>query len=245
MHLRQNHYPVYVFLFLALIANIVIWSYARGIQAQWLNVPPVPGEKSGAIMALGDPEFAYRMSGIMLQNLGDTGGRSTNLSAYDYDRLGRWLMLMDQWDPRSDFAPYLAAFYFGAVPDTEKLTPVVTYLEKASEYPGAEKWRWLGQAVYLARFRQNDLETAQRLAKKLAAMAEKNDDMPMWARQMPAFIMTAKGEKEAAYDLMVGLLKSRADRMQAAEINFIRDYVCRKVLSEKEAEKNPLCEDLP
>ena len=59
--------------------------YTRSINSNWQNVPPPPTKDSAALFAIGDPQFAYRMFGIMIQNLGDTGGRVTPLYAYDFE----------------------------------------------------------------------------------------------------------------------------------------------------------------
>ena len=41
-------------------------------------------------------------------------------------------MLENSLDPRSDFAPFLAAYFFGNVRDPEKLGYLVDYLEVAA-----------------------------------------------------------------------------------------------------------------
>ncbi|MCB9991585.1 MAG: hypothetical protein H6867_09505 [Rhodospirillales bacterium] len=111
----QRRWILYIFFFCALAAHGLFSVHSRPLQARWVNVPPVPSEAAAIAMALGDRALAYRMYGIMIQNLGDTGGRVTPLKDYDYPRLGQWFMLEDKMDERSDFIPYLAAYYFGGV----------------------------------------------------------------------------------------------------------------------------------
>ncbi|MCB1556578.1 MAG: hypothetical protein KDJ15_04605 [Alphaproteobacteria bacterium] len=190
-------------------------------------------------MALGDTQLAYRSAGIMLQNLGDSGGRAVALKDYDYDRLGRWFSQGDRWDPRSDFMPFLAAYYYGSVPDPKKLDPVITYLAQAGARPSGEKWRWLAQAVFLARYRQEDLAKAYDLATRLASLPV---EMPSWARQMPAFVSLAQGNKEAAYDIMIGILKTEAEKLPPQEVNFMVDYICTRILDAAAASIHPLCQ---
>jgi len=226
-----------------LAVNILTWFYAREAQGRWLNVPPVPGKLGVVSFSLGDKQFAYRSLGIVLQNLGDTGGRTTSLKDYDYDRLTQWFFLMDDLDPISDFVPFLASYYFGGVQDPKKFRPVLDYLAEIGTRPEGQKWRWLAQGVYLARYRMNDLDKALELAYKLARV--ENDDMPGWARQMPGFVLTAKGEKEAAYALMVETLKSSADKLDPTEVNYMREYICTRILDENEARGHPLCQNIP
>ena len=231
---------VLITLFAITIAlNIALWSSVRSVLLEWTNVPPPPSVTRALWSSLGDPQFAYRSYGIMLQAMGDTGGRVINLAEYDYETLGRWFRLTYELDPVSDFAPFLAGYFFGAVKTPEKLPPIIDYLELAAGDGEGQKWRFLGQAAFLARFKMKDMERALELAHKLSAF--ENPDMATWARQMPVFIMTAQGEKEAAYDLMINILKSDADNLHPNEVNATLEYICTRILNEQEAMANPLC----
>lgn len=230
-------------LLLCVALSVLTWFYARHMQARWLNVPPAPGTAGAQIMTLGDASMAYRITALLLQHLGDFGGRTVNLKEYDYAPLKGWFLLADRLDPRSDFVPYLAAYYFGAVDDPVKVRPVIEYLRVAGNRPEGEKWRWLMHAVYLARFRAHDLPWAMEMARELAAIP--NDRMPALTRQMPAFIASAQGDKETALQIMITLLQTGSDKMQRAEINFTLDYICNRILDEREAKDHPLCQDLP
>ncbi len=232
------------FLAFAFAMNAAFWLYARDRQAVWTNVPPVPSAQRGAMMMLGDTQLAYRAAGIVLQNLGDTGGRVTNFSHYDYDRLGRWFGVAHQWDSASNFMPYLAAYYFGAVrKDAPDLTPLIDYLAMVGKVPGDEKWRWLAQAVFMARYSQKDMEKAQELAYELADLY--TPDKPYWVREMPVLLLSARGEKEAAYDLLIEILKDGAENMPPTEVAFIKSYICERILNKDEAALNPLCTSAP
>ncbi|MBI2235138.1 MAG: hypothetical protein HYU57_09205 [Micavibrio aeruginosavorus] len=232
--------PAYLAFTLVLGMNIALWSYSHDLRPVWGNVPPVPDKAAAERMTLGDPQMAYRMIGLMLQNLGATGGRDFALKDYDYKTLGGWFYLEDELDPLSDYIPALAAYYYGATPEASDLMPVIDYLEAIGQRPQAHKWRWLAQAVYLARFRQGDLNRALALAQILAALPR--TDMPLWARQMPAFIINARGDKEAAYALMMGVLGEGGKDLSPAEILFIRDYICGRILTPAQAEKDELCQ---
>ena len=232
---------LYAWLFLFLMLNILVWTYSRPLQPVWGNVPPPISQRNALNLSLGDSQMGYRVIGLMLQNLGNSGGVSKNLQEYDYGRIGKWLFLATALDPVSNFAPALGAFYFGATSKGEDLTPIIDYLVVVGHQPQKQKWRWLAHAVYLARFVQNDLELALTLAQQLADLPR--DDLPFWARQMPVFVMTAKGEKEAAYDIILETLKSGVDDLQPTEIRMLRDYACDRVLTPEQAALNPLCKD--
>ncbi len=233
-----RHAPLWATFLLLLAGNAGLWASVRGAQARWTNVPPVAPEAGAAAFALGDRALAYRAIGLMLQNMGDSGGRVTNLRQYDYDRLVQWFELEDRLDPRSDFMPILASYYFGAVDDPQKLAPLVAYLRRVGNEPGNRRWRWLAQGVHLARYGLNDLDLAYAMALELAALP---GDMPAWTRQMPAFIMTARGDKEAAYAIILEILKSDARKMDPVEIRFMKNYMCKRLLTPEQAAQNDLC----
>ncbi len=230
-------------LILMLVCNIAFWTQARHARTTWGNVPPVPSERGAIIAMLGDAQMGYRVYGLMLQNLGDIGGRITNLAQYDYTALKDWFFLEDTLDPKSNYIPALAAYYYGATTKHDDLTPVIDYLEVIGQRPEPQKWRWLAQAVFLSRYTQNDLVRSFDLATKLANLS--TPDMPAWTRQMPAFILVARGEKEAAYDILMGMLQNDAEKMDPAEIRLIRDWICDKILTPAQAASHPVCTSIP
>ncbi|MCK5284757.1 MAG: hypothetical protein KAJ86_04140 [Alphaproteobacteria bacterium] len=232
-----------IFLAFAVLLNISVWFYARDMKSQWLNVPPTPSTLGASAFAMGDKQLAYRSIAIMLQNLGDTGGRSTAFTKYNYEELSKWLFLTRDLDAKSNHIPFLASFYFGSTPDVTQLPLLLDYLHVAGQTPGGKRWRWLVQAIYLARFKMNDLDRALKYAKTLAEL--ENPDMPTWTRQMPAFVMNAKGNKEEAIGMLLEILNSGEDHLHPNEINHTREYICTRILDEKEAASNPLCENLP
>lgn len=227
--------------FLAILfANFAFWTHSRKVISKWDNVPPAPSESSIRMTGLGDSEIAYRLSGYFLQNLGNVGGLFESLKLYDYAALEKWFFLTQGLDERANYVPFMAAYDFGAVEDSpDQIGHVVTYLADNGVKPYPQKWRWLAQAVYLARYKQNDLPKALELANTLAAL--KTDTAP-WARQMPAFIQLKMGNKDAAYQIMMHMLSSEADKLPPQEINEMRDYICTRTLSKQEAAKNPLCQ---
>lgn len=234
----KEKYAVFAAFWMALALNTAVWWHSHTMQPRWGNVPPAPSAESASLMTLGDKQFAYRSFALFLQNLGDAGGQARALKEYDYNHLSQWLWLEDKLDPVSNFIPALAGYYFSAAQDPKMLDPIIDYLEEIGSRSGPQKWRWLGQAVYLARFVQHDYDKAMRLAEKLAALDY--PDMPTWTDQMPAFVSLQQGNREAAYQLMLNVLQS--DRtLQAAEINSMRAYICDRVLTKEQKAADELC----
>jgi len=231
---------IQICLALAFLLNLFCWFYVRDVQSYWTNVPPAPDKKYASVFGLGDSSFAYRINGIVLQNLGDTGGRFTALNHYNYEALGKWFLVQDHLDPVSDFIPYLAAYYFGSVQDPEMLPPVLDYLTETGGRDYGNKWRWLAQGVFLARYQMKDLDRALHMAEILAST--KNDNVPEWVRQMPAFVLTARGEEEAAYALFVEILKTRGKQLHPNEVNAMKAFICTRILDANAAKADPICE---
>ena len=224
---------------LALVINIAFWFYSRNIKAEWLNVPPPPHKKYASSYGIGDNQFAYRVIGLMIQNFGDSGGRVTALKEYNYDHLTQWFYVADYLDRTSNFIPYLAAYYFSALQEPEKYRPVLSYLRDVGLRTEGEKWRFLVRAVVVARKVMGDLDTSLALAEELAHHSK--EDIPVFTKQMPAFVLKEKGDKELAYTIMVEILKSSAGKLRPEEVNQMVYHICNQILSEAEAKKDPLC----
>ncbi|MDP1671104.1 MAG: hypothetical protein Q8L63_03355, partial [Alphaproteobacteria bacterium] len=96
------------------------------------------------------------------------------------------------------------------------------YLQQlAAENPRLH-WRWLAYSVYLARYRVKDPVLGLELAKQLAALPV--SDMPIWTRQLPAFVLADAGEREAARDILEAILATTPD-LHPTEQFFIRNYI--------------------
>ncbi len=227
-------YGLFVFV---LALNILLWVDARDVQASWGNVPPVPSREGAIAGGLGDSQYAYRASAIMLQNLGEIGGRTTKFEEYNYADLEKWFYLQDALDSTSNYMPYLAAQYYGASRDPEQLDHVINYLLHVGVREEGLKWRWLMQAAFLAKYGQNDSDKALVVAKKLA----EHPKAPGWARRMPAVILMEQGKKDAAYEMLVGLLAGGIEHMDPTEVNYIIDHICNKLLTPEEASADPIC----
>lgn len=216
------------FLFTALGLNVLFWLGTHNAFVKWPGVPPVPTKAGAVMMALGDSEFAYRTLALTLQNLGDAGGHYAALKDYDYNKISQWLWLLHDLDPASDHVPLLAAYYFGGTPVDKDIGVIVEYLGKIGENPAGEKWRWLAHAAYLARHRMHDLQRALDLAYKLSKMQPVGDELPIWAKHMPASILEEKGDKDAAREIVENLLLSK-DRFNKNEVNFMKGYLIEQL----------------
>lgn len=231
-----------ILLFLAVVLNFSLWLTLNKVQARWGNVPPAPSVEFSASAGLGDTSFSYRIIGIMLQNLGDSGGRVTALKDYNYKDLAPWFSIAMHLDPLSNYMPYLAAYYFSASQNTDQVRYLITYLEQVGISEEGEKWRFLAHAIYLARFVVKDVDLSLDLAHKLASHPKK--DLPNWVKQMPAFVLNQKGDKKEAYGFLLEILRSSAKSLHPNEITNMKFYICQQILSQEEAKIDPICMDV-
>lgn len=217
---------------------VVFWQASSDIEARWAGVPPVPSVRTATLMTLGDTQLAYRSGALTLQMLGDGGGRVVPLKEYDYHKLGQWFDVLDALDPASDHVPMIAAYYFGASRVPDDIAVIVKYLSRIGDNPAGQKWRWLGHAAYLARHRLDNLDLALDLAYKLARIEPVDGKpLPIWARQMPAFLLNAQGDKQASRILIEEMLGS-ADNLHPNEVNFMKGYLVEQLgVSPQEIER--------
>ncbi|OIN87417.1 MAG: hypothetical protein AUJ12_01390 [Alphaproteobacteria bacterium CG1_02_46_17] len=238
---RLFHPALVVLLGCAILANIFMSHYTRDMKAKWVNVPLPPSSLGISSAFLGDRELAFRSSAMALQSFGNETGQVQALKDYNYDHLGKWFDMEDQLNHRSDYVPFLAAYYFGATQDPSQLGPVIAYLRQVGKNPEGEKWRWLGQAVYLARHKMKDNDLALQLAEELADTYRPG--MPAWPLQMKAIIASDIGDKDLAYSMMVEMLRTSSESMHPNEVNFMLDYICNTILSPVQKGRDALCKD--
>lgn len=236
----QKYIPSAV-LCIFLILNFLFWSTSHQKQKVWGNVPPAPSFIKAKMGGLSDAQLAYRLYGLVLQNIGSIGGKQVNLREYDYKTLKDWFLVQDQLDERSNFIPLIASHYYGAVDDTKKMEDVLDYLKVVGQRPYGEKWRWLAHGVFLARHTIKDNEMALELAEILAS--NKDPNIGIWAKQLPALIHQADGNKQEAYFVMMNILKDSLDELHPNEINFMRDYICNTIFKDDDKKDKPeLCQ---
>jgi hypothetical protein len=176
-------------------------------------------------MSLGDDQFLFRALALEVQEMGDSGGRFTPLGDYNYSMLIEWFRLLDGLDARSDYAVSLAALSYGMTQKPEDARRIAIYVREHAARDPAKKWRFLAHAAYIARYRGKDLALALEIAKDLAAVDI--PDIPAWTKQMPAFIMTEMGDKEAAEAYLSALIVSGTTSEE--EKIYMHNYIQRRL----------------
>ena len=223
---RRQFFRSDMVVYLFLVAQVILWTQTKHHTPNLAIVPDVPSKMAIKAISLGDEQFYFRTLAFQLQNAGDTFGRFTSLKEYDYNKLYHWFVLLDMLDSKSHFVPSLAGYYFSQTQNTPDVKYVAKYLEEHSERDLYNKWWWMGQAVYLANHKLEDKEWALRMAYKLASTPR--DDIPIWTKQMPAFIHEQRGEEEQALHIISEILNN-ADKIDQGELNFMSYFVTERL----------------
>lgn len=217
----------------------IVWGGTKGIKPELQIVPRVPSKEILKAYSLGDEEIAFRYNAYVLQFAGDTFGRVTALKDYDYSKLYSWWVLLDEINPASNLLAYMVAYYYSSSQNPKEHVPyVVDFLEHHSDKNPEKKWWWYAQAVYNAKFKVEDTKRALGIAKKLADLP-KDLDIPIWTRQLQAFIYENTGEYSKACDIIVNVVKTFAEhQLTEGEVNFIFHFVQERLRAMVEADKS-------
>ncbi len=209
------------FFFLAL--QILLWTHTKSIKPDMNVLPELQSEIAVKASSFGDEQFYFRTTGFEIQNAGDTFGRVTPLKDYDYSALEKWFFLLDSLDNESNFTPSMAAYYYSNTQYEPDLKYIVNYLDKHADTNPSKKWWWYAQAVYNAQHKLGDKRRALDIAYKLAAVPA-DVNMPLWARQLAAFIHEDLGEKEEALVIIRDILEN-VDDIPEGELNFMHYFI--------------------
>lgn len=123
----------------------------------------------------------------------------------DYDRLGSWLRAILDTDPRSNYPLFAASRVYAEVDDLTRMRAMLTFIHKAFAEDPNRRWPALAHAALLAKHRLHDLPLARRYAADLQRLTT-DPSVPLWAKQMEAFILEDMNELEAAKIMLGGML---------------------------------------
>lgn len=219
-------HKINVVLIFLLIIQVIVWNHNAKFMPKLGIFSEPPTLVQAHINSLGDEQFYFRFLALDLQNSGDTFGRYTPLREYDYSLLKKWLILLDDLDPKSNFLPSIASYYYSNTQNVQDVRYIIDYLEYTYDKDPKAKWWWLAQGTLLAFHKLHDKTLSVRLAIKLSATPSQS--MPRWAQQMPAIILAEYGEKAIALAIIKDLA-NRYDDYSQPEINYM-NYFIRKRL---------------
>src|SRR5262245_7758752 len=142
-----------------------------------------------------------------------------DIRGLDYRRLTGWLRAALALDPRSAYPLFAAARVFAETPDPAASRIVLEFVYQEFARDPNRRWPWLAHAALLAKHRLHDLPLARRYAAAIQRQVTA-PDVPLWAKQMEAFILEDMNELDAARILLGGLLE-RGDIRDPNERRFL------------------------
>lgn len=219
----------------------LIWFLlTKNIKPDLTITPVPPGAHLLKALSMGDDNLVYRHYGYQVQIAGDDYGTTTPLKNYNYAKLQKWFYLLDEFDPKSEYVPSIAGFYYSNSQNKLDNVYIVDYLVKFGDRNPTKNWRWYTTAVYLASVMLHDHERVKEIAGKLVTL---DSSVPLWARTIGIFIASKK-DICASVDLIASLdekelesiVTDKAFSAQGDEGNVFLHLIVQRI---EEIKKNP------
>ena len=188
--------------------------------AQARNLPRAPSAVVLQTASLGDPIALAKVLMLWLQAYDNQPGVSIPFLDLDYRRVTGWLDRILTLDPAGQYPLLAASRLYGAVPEPRKQRQMLDFVHKKFLEDPDRRWPWLAHAAILARHRLKDLPRALKYAQAIREWAT-GDQVPVWARQMPALVLEQTGELEAAR-VLIGALLVSGRISDPHELSFLR-----------------------
>lgn len=220
---------VLVGLVLAGLAQALWYAHMPPPRAGIEPLPPPPPQALLAATALGEPRTVAALAVLWLQFHDTQPGYSVPFREMDYQRLRQWLERILALAPGSDYPLLLAVRVYGQVNDPERQRIMLEYVRAAFLERPRERWRWLAEAIIIARHQLEDRELALEYARLLRERTRPGE-IPFWARDLQIMVLQDMGELEAARILIGGMLAS-GEIKDPHELRFLEDRL--QMLEEK------------
>jgi hypothetical protein len=205
------------------MAQLSWHSRQQPIGARANDLPYPLSARAYVIASLGEPVMAAKLLNLWLQAFDNQPGISIPLHALDYSVVTQWLDTILELDPNGDYPMLAAARVYGSVNDRAKQRAMTDFIfEKFTQDPD-KHWRWLANAVIIAKHELKDMQLALKYAEALADSTT-SENVPYWAKDMKIVVLEDMGEIEAAKVLIGGLIAS-GKITDPNELNFLQNKI--------------------
>lgn len=192
----------------ATLAFQIGWRAAQPAhEARAGDLPRPPEMASLRLASLGDPVPLAKVLMLYLQAFDYQSGTRIPYQEMDYDRIEEWLSRILQLDPVSQYPLMAASRLYAEVPNDAKRRKMLDFIYREFLKDPDRRWPWLAHAAAIAKHALNDLPLARKYAAAIQQLA-KGKDVPLWARQMQAFILEDMNELETARIMIGGFIQS-------------------------------------
>ena len=208
-------------LVVGLAAQIALRAGAPAPRAGAEDLPPPPSIGVLRLASFGDPVALAKGLMLYLQAFDYQSGSKVPYRDLDYERLGAWLARVLELDPLAQYPLMAASRLYAEVPDESKQRSMLEFIYRQFLLDPNRRWPWLAHATALAKHRLHDLPLALRYARAIQQHAVASN-VPLWARQMEAFILEDMDELETARLIIGGYIQS-GDVKDPGELRFLEE----------------------
>ena len=212
---------VLVLLGLGLAAQIALKAAAPRPLATAEDLHAPPGIATLRLASFGDPVALAKALMLYLQAFDYQSGSKVPYRDLDYEVLEGWLSRILELDPQGQYPLLAASRLYAEVPVPAKQRSMLEFIYREFLLDPNRRWPWLAHAAVIAKHRLHDLPLALRYARAIEQHATA-PGVPLWAKQMRAFILEDMNELEAARLVIGGYLASGTVK-DPAEIRFLDD----------------------
>ena len=217
---------------LGLAAQVGLKAAAPRPVASAEDLPPAPGIAALRLASFGEPVALAKALMLYLQAYDYQSGSRVPYRDLDYDRLEAWLGRMLELDPQGQYPLLAASRLYAEVPVEAKQRSMLEFVYREFLLDPNRRWPWRAHATVITKHRLHYLLLALRYAQAIQRH-ETAADVPLWAKQMEAFMLEDMNELEAARLVIGGYLQSGQVK-DPAELRFLDER-----LRELEARASP------
>ncbi len=215
-----------IIIFLLALVFQLGWHAGRpDITARAKALPEPPSTHELKLISIGDSIALSKMMMLWLQAFDNQPGISIPFKQLDYDMLINWLGRVLILDSRAQYPMLAASRVYSEVPDDAKKRQILEFVHRKFLAEPDMRWSSLAHAVYVAKYRLQDLPLALRYAHSLAEHVTAKE-IPAWVKQMEIYVLEDMGEIESAKVLIGGLLES-GTITDAHELMFLQERLQR------------------
>jgi hypothetical protein len=214
---------VLALLVLGLALQVGLRASAPAPRANAEELAPAPGLAVLRLASLGEPIALAKTMMLYLQAFDNRSGSRVPYRDLDYGRLEGWLARILELDPRGQYPLLAASRLYAEVPVETKQRSMLEFIYREFFKDPNRRWPWLAEAAEIAKHSLHDLPLARRYAAAIQREATAAD-VPLWARQMEAFILEDMNELEAAR-IMIGSDVSSGRVKDPAELRFLDEHL--------------------
>jgi len=210
---------------LAFVMQLFWHGIQPGYTVKAQPLPPPLSAQAYRLISLNEPLVVAKYLNLWLQSFDTQPGISLSYQQLDYSRVIAWLDTILALDPGSQYPMLVAAHIYGSVHNGEKQRQMTEYIYQQFLKNPQQNWRWLADAVIIARHEIKDTSLALKYASALAAQpAGSHTSIPYWAKDLKIFVLEDLDEIAAAKVLVGGLLES-GEISDAYELRFLTQKI--------------------